>query len=519
MLQICLINPKFEPSFYGYEFAFELIPDSPKAKSISGALPLLATLAGDEHQVTIIDENTAGLVDANQLKQYDVIGVTGMIVQRQRMKELLLSLQTLSAIVVVGGPYVSVDEAYFNQLADVLFIGEADATWPEFIATVAGGLEFKNRYEQETRTDMTTLPLPNYDLLDNKQYMMASIQFSRGCPFKCEFCDIIVLFGRQPRMKDPSQIIEELDYLKEVGYQHCFIVDDNFIGNKKAAKNLLRHLVKWQVDNNYAIQLSTEATINLADDIELLELFVKANILNVFIGFETPNEKALLETKKVQNIRGADMLTRVNIIRKSGVSIMGGFIVGFDSDDDSIFERQYDFISKSNISIAALTILTAIPTTPLYDRLQAEGRLRLDNALCNFEPKGLSMTALESGYKKLAIKLYEPRAFFSRVLNSYKDLYEMRQKPLAKPNWPRRLKVMKNIVLKSLSLKRPDFIALYLLIYLKQRLLQPAGKAYGIDTFLWLSALNLHFYIIYSGEEHSKKHGGIYSYTQDVADN
>lgn len=508
-LKICLISPKFEPSFYGYEYAFEIWPDSPKAKSISGALPLLTALVPDGHEVTIIDENCSGQVDPGSLQSFDIIGITGMIVQRQRMLDLLLDLKDSGATLVVGGPYVSVDEECFRDHCDVMFIGEADFTWPDFIRTMASHRNFNKRYEQRERTDMSSLPTPRYDLLDNRNYMMASIQFSRGCPFQCEFCDIIILFGRKPRMKKPSQVIEELEEIARYGYRHCFIVDDNFIGDKKAAKELLRYIIDWQQKHDYPIQLSTEASANLADDDELMGMFVEANIVNVFIGFETPNEKALEEVKKLQNIRGKSMLQRINAIRHTGINILGGFIVGFDSDDTTIFDKQFAFISEAKIGIAALTVLTAIPKTPLYMRLQREGRLNLNNPLCNFHPKQLTIKELKKGYKQLAVKLYEPGRFFERVLESYQDLYV--KKPVqATSTFSSKYRTIINLFSATSRLGKKRFLFSYLIIFLRQKFKYP-NKNFSLTTFLQLCALQIHFYRIYT-DSNADRRGGIYSY-------
>lgn len=508
-LKICLINPKFEPSFYGYEYAFEILPDSAKAKSISGALPLLAALVPDEHEVTILDENCSGEVDATSLQMFDIIGITGMIVQRKRMLDLLFSLKDLHATLVVGGPYVSVDEECFREHCNVMFIGEADSTWPEFIKAMANNRPFSKKYEQINRTDMSSLPTPRYGLLDNQDYMMASIQFSRGCPFQCEFCDIIILFGRQPRMKKPHQIIEELNKITKYGYRQCFIVDDNFIGNKKAAKELLRHIINWQQEHSYPIQLSTQASINLADDVELMKMFVEANIANVFIGIETPNEKALVETKKLQNIHGKSMFQRIHAIRHTGINIIGGFIVGFDSDDSTIFDNQFTFISEAKIGIAALTVLTAIPKTPLYTRLQEEGRLNLENPLCNFIPKLLTIEELESGYQKLAMKLYEPMMFFERVLESYQGLF-VKNSTQGRSSFRSKYRVIINLLSACNRLGKKQFLLSYMIIFFRQKFKYP-NKHYSLTTFLQLCAFQIHFYRIYTDSSKGKQ-GGIYSY-------
>jgi len=290
-LSICLINPKFEPSYWGFDFALPLYPGNRRSSMMTGALPHLAGLAGD-HDIRLVDENVEP-IDFESLRDYDLVGVTGMIVQKHRMREILLELRAMKQFVVVGGAYASVDPGYFDGLCDVLFTGEADTTWPEFLDDFASGQPTKELYEQTERTDLTKLPKPRYDLMDATKFASGSLQFSRGCPFECEFCDIIVTFGRIPRTKTPAQVIEELEEQRKAGFFSVFIVDDNFIGNKKRARELLVELVKWQEENNYPVRLSTEASINLADDANLLDLMYRANFRYVFIGIETPRTESL----------------------------------------------------------------------------------------------------------------------------------------------------------------------------------------------------------------------------------
>src|SRR5581483_3609585 len=231
-----------------------------------------------------------------------IVGLTGMSVQRFRMKEILTELKKRGAFVVVGGPWVTVQEDYFGELADVIFIGEAEETWPRFLREWKEGRHGR-RYEQAEKSDMTKVPTPRFDLLKMRHYLFGSVQFSRGCPFQCEFCDIIVTFGRRPRLKTSAQVIAELEALRAQKIDVAFIVDDNLIGNKKAVKALLRDLIAYQQREGYPMNFFTEASLDLAEDEELMRLMVDANIGSVFIGIESPNEKALQETRKFQNVR------------------------------------------------------------------------------------------------------------------------------------------------------------------------------------------------------------------------
>ena len=425
-LKICLINPKFEPSYWGFDYALPLYPGRKKSSVITGALPYLAGLV-PEHDVRLLDENVE-TIPWEQLEAFDIVGVTGMNVQKERMREILERLRPMRVRTVVGGAYASVDEGFFDGLCDVLFSGEADETWPEFVGSVANGGNHDSLYKQHNPTDMTKVPKPRFDLLKVERYASGALQFSRGCPFQCEFCDIIVTFGRRPRTKHPEQVIEELDEMRRVGFYSCFIVDDNFIGNKKAAKALLRLIIPWQQKHSYPLRLTTEASINLADDPELLELLYQANFRSVFIGIETPRVASLKETKKFQNTQGDSLETKLARVRNAGLEVSAGFIVGFDNDDRTIFEDQFRFIQDNGILLAMVGMLTAVPKTPLYERLEKAGRLRLEDPNCNIVPAQMTPSELQHSYWELLKRLYDPQAFFDRyfTVNEYPDFKRKR---------------------------------------------------------------------------------------------
>ena len=318
MADIVLINPRFEPSFWGMEHAMPLF--GKRANLPVACLPLLAALTPAEHDVTLLDENVEPL-DFDRLARADIVGVTGMIVQRFRMREILAELKKRGAFVIVGGPWVTVSEGYFDDLAEVIFVGEAEETWPLFLADWQRGRAAR-RYEQAAKTDMSRVPTPRFDLLKMEHYMFGSVQFSRGCPYQCEFCDIIVTFGRRPRLKTSAQIIAEIEALRAQKIFMAFVVDDNLIGNKKAIKVLLRDLIAWQRAHGYPMSFFTEASLDLAEDDELLDLMVQANFGAVFVGIESPNEASLRETKKLQNGRaGKTILERVHAIQNAGLEV------------------------------------------------------------------------------------------------------------------------------------------------------------------------------------------------------
>jgi radical SAM superfamily enzyme YgiQ (UPF0313 family) len=393
---------------------------------ITGALPCLAGLVPD-HEVCLVDENVED-IPWDDMPSYDIVGVTGMIVQKDRMRQILERLRPMNVLKVVGGAYASVNEGFFDGLCDVLFSGEADETWPEFVRSVAEGRNYDNFYKQAQPTDMTRVPPSRFDLLKVDRYASGALQFSRGCPFQCEFCDIIVTFGRRPRTKRPEQVMEELEQMRRVGFFSCFIVDDNFIGNKKAAKELLRLIIPWQQEHGYPLRLTTEASVNLADDAELLELLYQANFRSVFIGIETPREASLKETKKFQNTKGDSLDAKLARIRNAGLEVNAGFIVGFDNDDPTIFEDQFRFIQDNGILLAMVGMLSAVPKTPLYERLEKDGRLRLDDPNCNIMPKQMTAAELQQGYWRLLRRLYDPQAFFDRyfTVNEYPDFKRRR---------------------------------------------------------------------------------------------
>ncbi|MGD9635417.1 MAG: DUF4070 domain-containing protein, partial [Pirellulales bacterium] len=272
---------------------------------------------------------------------------------------------------------------------------------------------------QLEKTDMALVPTPRFDLLKMRHYAFGSLQFSRGCPFQCEFCDIIVTFGRKPRIKSSQQVIAELEALRATGLDTAFIVDDNLIGNKKAIKEVLRDVVAWQKRLGYPLSLFTEASIDLADDAELMELMTEANFIAVFVGIESPDEASLRETKKFQNVRqGGSLLEKVHRIQDHGLEVWCGMIMGFDSDDTTIFQRQIEFIQQARISFSMSGMLSAIPKTPLYDRLLEEGRLDLSDRPehgTNVIPRQMSCEELRDGYLEVVTAQYDPEMYFQRT--------------------------------------------------------------------------------------------------------
>jgi radical SAM superfamily enzyme YgiQ (UPF0313 family) len=412
---IVLINPRFEGSYWGLEYALPLL--GKRAAMPVASLPLLAALTPPAHRVTILDENVRPL-DVDCIARADIVGVTGMSVQRTRMRELLGNLRRPGRCSVVGGPWVTVDEGYFSGLTDAAFIGEAEETWPQFLHDWQQGRP-RHRYEQTARTDMSGVPVPDYSLLEMQHYLFGSIQFSRGCPFQCEFCDIIVTFGRRPRLKTVPQVLGELETLRRSGMEIVFIVDDNLIGNRKAVTPLLEAVASWQEENGFPFIFVTEASLDLAEEPALMKLMLAANILSVFIGIETPNEASLLETHKHQNVRsGRSVVERVHAVQDAGLEVWSGMILGFDHDDERIFEAQREFLSQARIAQAMIGMLYAIPKTPLHARLAREGRLDPSDHSpfgTNVIPARIGREALRHGYTRLMTQVYGPDAYFARL--------------------------------------------------------------------------------------------------------
>ena len=451
MARICLINPKFPTSFWGLNHGMPLL--GKKSNMPVLALPVLAGLTPPGHELLLIDENVEE-IDWDEVERCDIVGLTGMTVQRDRMREILVELRSRGCFVVIGGPWITVAEDWFEGLVDVLFIGEAEETWPQFLREWEQGLH-QYRYEQREKTDMAKVPLPRYDLVKFPEYAMGCIQTSRGCPFQCEFCDIIVIFGRRPRIKTTDMVIAEIQAQHDQGVRVIFLVDDNFIGNKKAAKVILRAIVEWQRKNGYPLSFFTEASLDLAEDDELMELMADAGMVAVFIGIESPDEDALRETKKFQNVRPGSMIGKIRKVQDAGLEVYAGMIVGFDQDDETVFDRQYEFLRQSRVIGAMAGMLSAIPKTPLYERLEAEGRL--DNAAAddpniatNIIPLNMSRETLRDGWLDLMVRLYDADHYFER----FDDLFIEGKLPLAsrKMDWLRRHKFGTYLKLQTLTI-------------------------------------------------------------------
>jgi radical SAM superfamily enzyme YgiQ (UPF0313 family) len=418
-IKVLMVWPRFPASYWSLGEATEIVPE----RSLMPPLGLvtLAALCPKEWAIRLVDLAFQELNDEDLLWA-DLVMVSAMQVQRDDVRRTLERASKLGRRTMIGGPYASSEPEAVLHLADHVVVGEPDEIFQAIAADLEAG-SARRLYRVKEKPDVSRTPVPRFDLLALKKYTLMAVQFSRGCPFTCEFCDIITLYGRRPRTKSPAQLIGELERLLQLGWRkQIFIVDDNFIGNHKAALELARELEQWQRRNRYPFEFATEASIDLASRPELLDAMAKANFSRVFIGIETPSAPSLKEAKKFQNLR-RDPLECIHFIQQHGLWVMGGFIVGFDNDEPDIFDRQIEFIERAAIPWAMTGVLQAPPTTPLYERMKGEGRL-IQGSLefSNFSPPNfrtvLPLPELLGGLQRMLLTLYDPRRFYKRVLDS-----------------------------------------------------------------------------------------------------
>jgi len=417
-MRVLLVNPAFPDTYWSFRHA---LPFEGKRSAFPPlGLLTVSALLPPLWEKRLVDLEIESLKDSD-IEWADMVFATAILVQKESLREVVKRCKAKGKRVVLGGPYVTSTREELPP-ADHLFRGEAETTLPQFVADLARG-EAKPVYQAPERPALSITPVADFGLAKMKRYSAMSVQYSRGCPFSCEFCDIIEIYGRVPRTKSNQQMLTEFDALRDLGWRGTvFIVDDNFIGNKKNVRKLLPELAKWQQANGFPFSLITESSLNLADDKPLLQLMREAGFRRVFIGIETPVEESLEEAQKSQN-RG-NLVDSVKTIQSFGIEVMAGFIVGFDNDPEDIFERQIDFIRKSAIPLAMVGLLNALPDTQLWRRLEREGRLLGEdasgnNTVCTFNFKTrMDPALLIQGYQSIMRTIYSPREYYERVLDS-----------------------------------------------------------------------------------------------------
>ncbi len=415
-VRILLIYPCFPDTFWSFKHALKFI--FKKASSPPLGLLTVAAMLPEEWEKRLIDMNVRNLEDKD-LRWADLVFISGMAVQKESVERIITRCKSAGAKIVAGGPFFTTEYEAFRDI-DYLVLNEAELTLPLFLEDLKNGRP-KHMYSSDKWADIRKTPLPLWELINMNHYATINIQYSRGCPFNCEFCDITLLCGRIPRTKDKDQIIRELESIYSCGFRDgVFFVDDNFIGNKRKLKDeILPAIAEWMEMRKHPFSFITQASMELSDDEELMELMVKSGFDIVFVGIESPNEQSLAECSKFQN-RNRDLLASVKNIQKYGLQVQAGFIVGFDNDPLTIFDTQIKFIQKSGIVTAMVGLLNALPRTRLYERLKKEKRLLNDTSgdntdfSINFIPK-MNYDILISGYKKILNTLYSPKHYYERV--------------------------------------------------------------------------------------------------------
>jgi len=421
-MKILLIYPKYPDTFWSFKYALKFI--SKKASFPPLGLLTVAAMLPKEWEKRLIDMNVSVLSE-DDLEWADYVFISAMVVQKKSAREVIRKCKKLGIRVVAGGPLFTTGYEEFEDI-DHFVLNEAESTLPSFLDDLKKGCA-KHIYTSKEWPDIRKTPPPQWELINMKKYVTMNIQYSRGCPYNCEFCDIVVLNGHKPRTKDKDQILEELEVLYTQGWRGgVFFVDDNFISNRKRLKmEILPFLIDWMKQKKHPFYFLTEASINLSDDEELMKLMIKAGFRKVFIGIETPNEESLTECNKYLN-KNRDLMACVKKIQDNGFEVQGGFIVGFDNDPPSIFERQISFIQKSGIVTAMVGLLNAPRGTRLYHRLKKEDRLLNDPSgdntdfSLNFIPK-MNKEILINGYKNILNTIYSPKHYYKRVITFLKE--------------------------------------------------------------------------------------------------
>jgi radical SAM superfamily enzyme YgiQ (UPF0313 family) len=421
-MKILLVYPEYPDTFWSFKHALKFV--NKKAAFPPLGLLTVAGMLPHEHELKLVDMNTSKLKDSH-INWADLVFISAMVVQKDSADKVIKKCRSLGARVVAGGPLFTTQHEDF-PCVDHFVLNEAEVTLPPFLEDLKKGCA-QHIYTSDIRPDIRLAPVPKWDLIDINKYSAMSVQYSRGCPFDCEFCDIVVLNGRVPRTKSREQLLRELEAIYKRGWRESvFIVDDNFIGNKKKLKaEILPAVIDWMKKRHYPFTFLTQTSINLADDEYLMQLMTKANFTQVFIGIESPSKESLAECGKTQN-ETRDLSTAIKKLQNRGLEVQGGFIVGFDSDRQAIFQDIVNFVQGSGVVTAMVGLLHAPNGTKLYKRLKSENRLtgsfsgNNTDLSINFVPK-MNMKTLMDGYQRIVDTLYAPRQYYERVIIFLKE--------------------------------------------------------------------------------------------------
>lgn len=426
-MRILLVYPHYPETFWSFKYVLKFV--AKKAAFPPLGLLTVAAMLPEAWERRLVDMNVSNLKDKD-IGWADYVFLSAMITQKESVKEVIARCNRIGTKVVAGGPLFTTGYEEFDGV-DHFVLGEAEAVFPEFVHDLSLGAA-KPLYVGDEFPNITETPVPQWDLIKLKHYFSMPVQYSRGCPYDCEFCDIVVMNGHKPRTKTTEQLLREFDALYDRGWRgSTMIVDDNFIGNRAKVKKMLPSLIRWVQKRDYPFVLFTEASLNLADDEELMDMMVEAGFDKVFVGLETPAEESLAECNKFQN-KQRDMVAAVKKIQNHGMQVLGGFIVGFDSDTPSIFDSQINFIQRIGVVTAMVGLLTALPKTRLYNRLKAEGRLLKDSSgnntdgSLNFVPN-MDTEEVISGYHRILNTIYSPKKYYERII-TFLEEYRPRRK-------------------------------------------------------------------------------------------
>ena len=490
-MRILFVYPEFPDTFWSFKHALKFI----KKKTASPPLGLLtvAAMLPTAWEKRLVDLNLTSLTDEN-IQWADLVFVSAMVVQRDSAYALIHRVKITGTKVVAGGPLFTMEYDKFPEV-DHFVLNEAEETLAPFLMDLEQG-HAKRVYTSTEYPDIHQTPAPLWQLADLKHYTTASIQFSRGCPYNCDFCNVTALLGHFPRTKTTAQILTELDNLYALGWRKSiFFVDDNFIGNKKYIKyEVLPALIEWR-KGKIGVPFSTEASINLADDQELMRLMVAAGFDTVFVGIETPNEESLTECSKNQN-KNRDLVKSVKQLQRAGLQVQGGFIVGFDNDSPSIFQQQIDFIQKSGIVTAMVGLLQAPLGTSLYKRMGKEGRLVNDfsgdnvDGSTNIIPK-MGLESLQVGYRRILSQIYSPDFYYKRIKTFLREYHPARIKVHFEPQYL--LALLRSIYqLGFRGIERVQYWQLFFWTLFRRPRLFPLAITFAIYGFHFRQVVALH---------------------------